>query len=518
MAIDKFLDNIFETIRGGQESNSELVVRAAWVEKLEQDEKEQRQYAEKLVAWYNRDTPAIRDYIRATAAPLFKKSSRRWLVPVLNVVPRIIKRISLGYVQPPTRRLKQGTNTVDVGSPLWEKVYGSEGVFRLIDINKKYKEMDRWSKLLNTIHVEVVPRRGAIDWDLHLRPGTSVIPDPADYLEFMKLAYAFNPMDPDTLKLREGWVYWSKDLHAYRLNNGEWHGISLTKEAGDAEGDNPYDGEMPIVAVRQVEQDDYWGAYGADLVEAVEHTHIQLCNMWFNAFMQSHGQPVGTNLKLPVGQKLVIGPDSPLLIDDVLKDDVPPSLVFAKPDSETSTVQEMIEWFIGSSGQCYGLPPGAWSLDETPESGFAKFMNNIELLEDRDDSRAMWLKVEQELFKKSLMVHNRWAKETDGAELLPEDLTLEVEFPPVKFPESPTEKTTRYMVSINAGLSSPVRYFMEEEGLDEDEAKKKAEAIAIENAEIQAATTDMEAERMKKLDFGQNEPKKPEPKKEGAKK
>jgi hypothetical protein len=517
MATNRFLDNIFETGRGSV-SAEEAMVRHAWVEGLEQDDAEARLYAQKLIDWYNRDTAAIREYIKETAKPLFTKSADRWLIPVLNIVPRVVKRISLAYVQAPTRRLKQGDKEVPVGSDLWDRVYGPAGMFRLIDIDNKYKQMDRLSTLLNTLHVEVVPRAGAIDWDLHLRSGTTVVPDPADYLSLVKLAYRYCPMDPETLKLREGWVYWSEDIHAYRLDNGEWHGISLTDEAGDREGDNPYEGEIPIVAIRKVEQDDYWGAYGADLIEGVEHTHVQLCNMWFNAFMQSHGQPVGTNLKLPTGQKLVVGPDSPILVDGVTKDDVPPSLVFAKPDSETGAVQELLEWFIGKTGQAYGLPASAWSLDETPESGFAKFMNNIELLEDRDDSRTMWRKAEQELFAKSLMVWNRWAQE-QGEKPLPDDLTLEIEFPPVKFPESPTEKTSRYLVAIKAGITSPVRYFMEEEGLPEDEAKKKAIAIATENEEIAGATVDMEAARMKKLDFGQNGPaaagpKKPEPEKE----
>lgn len=503
MAMDKFLNNIFETIRGGSISNSEAVIRSAWVKQLEQDEAKQREYAQKLVDWYNRDTAAIREYVKATAAPLFKKSKDRWLIPVLNVVPRIVKRVSLAYVQPPTRRIKQGNTEHDARSKIWDAIYGPEGIFRLIDINKKFKEMNRWATLLNTMHVETVPRRGALDWDLHLRPATTVIPDPADYLEFVKLAYRYCPMDPDTLKLREGWVYWSKDLHAYRLDNGEWHGISITE--GAREGENPYGGQIPIITVRMIEQDDYWGSYGADLVEGIEHVHIQLCNMWFNAFMQSHGQPVGTNLKLAPGTKLVVGPDNPILIDGVSKDDVEPSLKFAKPDSETGSVKDMLDWFINQLTQGYGMPPGAWSLKEVPESGFAKFMNNIELLEDRDDSRAMWRKVEQELFRDSIMVWNRWARELGGRPL-PENLELEIEFPPVKFPESPTEKTTRYAVAFQAGLSSPVRYFMEEEGLNEDAAKEKAIKIAIETEEVRAATAEMEAARMDKLGFGQQEP------------
>ena len=149
MAIERFLNNIFQTVRGGLMSDAETVVWAAWVQKLEQDEKEQWLYAQKLVDWYNRDTAAIREYVKEAATPLFKKSSKSWLVPVLNVVPRVIKRISLAYIQAPTRRLLQGDTEVEVGSDLWERVYGVEGMFRLIDIDKKFKEMDRWSTLLN---------------------------------------------------------------------------------------------------------------------------------------------------------------------------------------------------------------------------------------------------------------------------------------------------------------------------------------------------------------------------------
>ena len=493
MALQKFYDNIFASLRAGVTSDEERIVYSAWVQQLEADEQAAREYAQKLVDWYNRDTAQVREHIRLTGNVLFKNSNALKLLPVLNAVPRIVKRISLAYVQPPVRRIFDGASKEHVaGSAVWDAVYGPEGMYKNVDVEKMYKLMDRWSTLLNTLHVEVVPRGDAIDWDFHLRPSTTVLVDPGDYLQFVKLAYRYCPIDPDTLKPRFGWVYWSKDIHAYRLDNGEWHGVSIMD--GDAEGDNPYDGEMPIVTVRKIEQDDYWGSYGADLVEGVEQCHVQMANMWFNALMQSHGQPVGVNLNLPLGQNLVVGPDNPLLIDKVTKDDVEPSLTFAKPDSEVTSVRELVEWFIKEVGQGYGLPPGAWSLDEVPESGFAKFMNNIELLEDRDDSRAMWAKVEQELFTKSVMVYNRWAKE-QAHKRLPEGLRLEVEYPPVQFPESPTEIATRYMLAIKAGISSPVRYFMEQEGLDENDAKAKAIKVREETQEVENSTLAEEAKR-----------------------
>jgi len=224
-------------------------------------------------------------------------------------------------------------------------------------------------------------------------------------------------------------------------------------------------------------QDDYWGCFGADLIEAFEQANLQLANTWENGFMQTHGQPFGVNLGLKPGQTIITGCKNPITVEKVGKEDVPPSLSFVKPDADIEVVLRMVEWLIKNCGQCYGLPPSAWSLDEVPESGFAKFMNNIELFEDREDGQAMWIEVERELFRNSRMVWNRF----NLGPQIPEDLELDVVFQPVSMPENPSEKMTRYTMGIKAGVSSPVRYFMDEENLTREQAIAKAKEIEEEN-------------------------------------
>jgi hypothetical protein len=469
----------FETIFAGM-TPSEALVRNLWVAALEETDKFEREEAQRLLDYYNRDQAAIVEHATKAAEKTFGTEVADWQWPPLNGVPRIMKRLSLAYLSPPDRKLMRGGNVLEVGSKEHDLVFGPGGLYSAIDIDRKMKEVDRYSTLLNTVHIEVVPRKGLIEWDIRLRSGVIVIEDPDDYLQFVKFAYEFNPLDPATLRARTGWVYWTKDEHKYLPTASDPVGMSLE------DGSNPYAGEIPIVTVRKLAQDNYWGRFGADLVDGFEQVYLQLGNLWENAFMQTHGQALGINLGLKKGETLVTGPKNPILVEAIGKDEVAPDLRFVKPDADITIVRELIEWYVNANGLCYGLPPGSWSLDTTPESGFAKFMNNIELFEDRDDGQAMWIKVEEELFRKSRTVWNRWALE-NGNKQIPEDLELQVTFQPVRLPESPVDKATRYTMGIKAGITSPVRYFMEEEGLKRDEAIAKAKEIEEENSMFNAA-------------------------------
>jgi hypothetical protein len=469
MARSGFFEEVFRGMTVG-----EALVRELWVAALEESDRAAREKAQRLLDYYNRDRDAIVKHLTEAARKTFGDQVSDWQWPTRNGVPRVMKRLSLAYISPPERLLMRKGKPLEPTSKEHELVFGPAGLYSGIDIDRKMKEADRYSTLLNTVHLEVVPRKGRIDWDIRLRPGVIIIEDPDDYLQFVKFAYEFNLLDPKTLKSRVGWVYWTEDEHKYLMKNGETVGMSLE------DGSNPYGGRIPIVTVRKLIQDNYWGAFGSDLVDAFEQATLQLANLWENAFLQTHGQPVGTNLGLKPGQTLVTGCKNPILCENVGKDDVPPGLEFVSPEPKIVEVRDLVDWYIKSLGQDYGLPPSSWSLDEVAESGFAKFMNNIELFEDRDDSQTMWIKVEQDLFDKSRMVWNRWASENQVTPI-PEDLDLQVTFQPVRLPESPTDKATRYTMGIKAGITSPVRYFMEEENLSREEAIAKAKEIDEEN-------------------------------------
>lgn len=470
MAVGTLIKRIFSTDVG----NAQAVVQANYIRALESNDEEARLDAQRLIDWYNRDRAKIVEHLQLDAKKTFD-SVVDWQWPIINGVPRTISRRSTAYQRPPTREYYLGDKKLKETSEAYKRI---EAMFAGVNINRKMRSLDRWSTLLNTTHAEVVVRRGLIDWEIRLRPDVTVIPDPEDYLEFVKFAYQWNPKDPETLVPTKGWVYWSDEKHVFISSGGKLVGM-----AADGSPENPYKdakGEpvIPIVTVRKIEDiSDYWGRFGADLVDATQASNLQIGNMWETMFLQTHGQPFGVNLGLKSGARLLVGAKHPIVVEKVSKDDVPPSLTFPKPDPDLVEARDVIDWFQKMNAAAYSLPPSAWSMDETRLSGFAKFMDNIELMETREEEIENWEDVEQDLFNKSAIVWNKW---NEGNAVDPE-IEVRVTFPDVQIPETPTEKTARWAVAIKSGQASLVDYFQETEGLDKDEALKRAQEVEKNN-------------------------------------
>lgn len=450
------------------------VTKASWIAALEAKDKEERDAAQRLIDWYNRDRTEIIAHLKEQGKTSFD-SMDDWQFPIINAVPRTIRRLSMAYRHPPTREIIRDGEPLDPNKSSEKKeLEGVETMLSGVNFDRKMRSIDRWSTLLNTIHIEVVWRKEAIDWDIRLRPIVTVIEDPEDYLSFSKFAYAWEPMDPDTLQPRKGWVYWTDEDHVFLTQGGIAVGMSRD------DGKNPYRDEagapvIPIVTVRKLDEiPDYWGRLGADLVDAIQTMNIQLGNMWETVSLQTSGWPLLTNVDVEPGAKLKTGAKSPLIAKGIMKDDYPPSVTFPKPDPDIEEVQAFLDWFIKANAGAYGMPPSAWSMDEKRLSGFAKFMDNIELLENREEEADIWEDVENELFDRTRIVWNTWRP----GEKVAEDLELRTTFPPVKIPETPTETLTRWTMKIGAGGASWVDYYMTEEGLSEEDAVARVKEIA----------------------------------------
>ena len=182
--------------------SAEAIVQASFISALENADQAARQDAQRLIDWYNRDREEIKKHLAAQAAKTFD-STTDWQYPIINGVRRTIGRLSNSYQQPPIRELTRAGKPVAPDSSTGKAV---SKMFSKIDIDRKMRSLDRWATLLNTVHVEVVPRKGFIDWDVRLRPDVTVIQDPEDFLAFVKFAYQWAPINPETLEPGAGWV------------------------------------------------------------------------------------------------------------------------------------------------------------------------------------------------------------------------------------------------------------------------------------------------------------------------
>jgi len=483
MPVGEIVKRIFTT----DYENAQKVIARTWLDTLEASDKADRDYAQRLLDWYNRDKDEIKKYMQDLAVKTFANEVReQWHFPVINGVPRTIKRLSQAYREPPERELLDAEGEVIPRSKtdMYDQL---KRLYEQFDPNSKLKDLDRYGTLLNTVHFEVVPRGKGIDWDIRLRPKVTVLQDPDNYLDFSKFAHYWAAVDPDseTLKKFTGWVYWTEDEHYLIRQDKVFVGMTMP------DGSNPYrDGEgapvIPIVTLRKIEQDDYWGNFGADMVSAMEFANLQLANLYETGLIQTRGIPLLINCGMKSGNVITLGPRDPIAVDNVTKDDIAPDVRFVSPDPDIKEVMDFVDWLVKEIGATYGLPASAWSLEEKRMSGYAKYLDNLELLEGREDEIDMWAAIEADAFEKSRVVYNTWAKQW-GAKPIDEELSLKVTFPKTKFPESPKEKAERLAAEFAAGLSSPVDYFMEEEGLDEEAALEKALKIAKHNAEIKRA-------------------------------
>lgn len=461
---------------------SRLLVDRAWLDTLMKSEKTERTRAQLLLDWYQKDRDAIIGHLKTTAGKTFDATELgEWQWAMVNGVRRTIKRLAMAYKTPPVRVL---TNADGRAIPEADPVYETyKQMFQGMDMNKKFREFDRMAVLFNAIHVEVLLRNGAIDWDLKLRPISYVVPDPENVFQPYRFAYDYNMLNPKDMTVRKGTVVWSKEQHVWAGEGGGTElGLSLDN------GANPYQGELPIVVIRKEEQDDYWGeAIGQDIVDAFEQVSLQVANLWENMLFQTHSQPLGINLGLPQGSNLKTGPRNPLLVDGVGKDKERPSLEFLKPENDIERVMAVIDWYIKTTGSSEGLPPSAWSGEEKDLSGFAKLIDNFELLENREEEQPMWVGKEEELFETSKMVWNRWpgARPKDAQDM-PEDVHLSVTFQPITFPQQPLEELGVLKLEIALNLNSAAHYLMKRDGISLDEAMKRVTEIAEVNKKLQA--------------------------------
>ena len=447
------------------------------------EERDARDRATRLIAWYQRDRAKIVDYLKKQASVTFGEETNEWQIPIINGVYRTIRRLAMTYQRPPERKYFIGTKELSPDSPELVKI---ENMYGRLDMDKRLRQLDRWATLLNTVHFEPVYRRGHIAWDVRLRPDVLVVEELDDYLEYAEFCRRI--LLTSGKDAVQGFIYWAADRYLFIRDDGFfWPG------PGSSDGSNPYAGEtfaeaalpVPVITVRKTEASDYWGRYGSDIVDSFEQANIQLGNTWENMFFQGHGQPIAINTGMgkQKGQKVKVGVRHPITVEGLTKEDMIPDIRFATPEPKITEGRQLIDWFIKLNSGSYGMPPSAWAQEEKALSGFAKMIDSEELLEDRDEQVNDYVRVEKQAFEASRAVFNR-NHPVEGEHVNPE-ITLEVSFDEIEFPETPQDAAAAAAIEIQNNLSSAVDWIMKKRKISSrEEATKLLEQIVKENAQV----------------------------------
>jgi hypothetical protein len=200
----------------------------------------------------------------------------------------------------------------------------------------------------------------------------------------------------------------------------------------------------------------------------------------------SFGVPLGTNLGIK-SNEFYLSPDMPIMVDNARAEMASPNLQFITPEQKVELDKLVSDWFINEMGISKGLSAGSFSEKETAQSGYAKQIENQELLDlNRDDQDALRM-FEQELFEMQGIV-----LKVDAGKILGSKLNFE--FTQFEFPKSDDEIWMNREKEFQYNISTPIDWLREyrPEATDEELTKLLKDNQKT-NSEMKRTLTRLEA-------------------------
>jgi hypothetical protein len=160
---------------------------------------------------------------------------------------------------------------------------------------------------------------------------------------------------------------------------------------------------------------------------------------------------------------------------------------FVTPGAKITEILESIKDRMVRIANAYGISSDNFKLTGNIASGFAMQMQNLELMEAREDDLAFMAAGEKDLFEKTRLV---WNTHVSEAERIPEETMLKIDFHGIEFPLTVQEKIMRRQNDLDLGLKTLVDIYVESNpGTSKDDAKKiVAENMAM-NREMMGMAT-----------------------------
>lgn len=339
-----------------------------------------------------------------------------------------------------------------------------EEIISASNIDRQAKHWYRMGRLFHTVLVRpcVRVKRGkkVLEYEV-LTPNKYVVWEkPDNFYEPAAIAYAIQARDDDGQSC-VNYAFWSDDEHLIVDANG--------KPVDDGNGKNRY-GENPWTVLRMRETENFHGEGETVLVNVEEQVDVMLVTLMENLIMQGFGQPVLTNAELSGGVR--VGPRWPMQLRSV--DGVnSPDFKLVSALGHIKETQEAVDWLIERTATMYGLAKSSTMGESQSASGYAKLLDNWDLMESRSQDVDVLREFEKDLYHKTRLVCAK-----DGLGELPEADEFSVYFGDMRFPLDPKEEIETKKAKMSVGLWTPAWDLMEEDDtLTEEQAQ--AEVLRV---------------------------------------
>ena len=386
----------------------------------------------------------------------------------LNITKRIIDKISLIYKNPPDRYLIKGELPLD-DDPYVD--YLNEHPYFHISL----KTAERMKNLYHNVLFR--PMWYNDKWNFWIE--TEWIPHFADGDPFTPIAYSI-PVKRDTTETMidristENWyMFWSKDVYC-------WHNAS-GKVKPDPSGQyddmrNPF-GLFPFVEMRkEIAVDEYWPQGNIDLVEINQAVNILLNDLNYAIHFQSYDQPYATGVsprEVPQDARYPSNADLKVDLTKILLLEDPQAklglLGFNPKILDTiEAIKEKVKFAAWKNNLSL-----SFSKEGAPASGFSLMVQNIDLLEGREDDVDTCAAYEQEIYKIIQVQTEVFDTDTPALPKLEKDLRLIIDFAEIDFPINEAEKREADDWDIEHNIKTPIDIIQERNAMTEEEAEEK---------------------------------------------
>ncbi len=409
-----------------------------------------------FAAFYNNDYESICGYLREATLnnPFSEETLQDLRFRHVNVIRKIIGRITSGiFTKDPSIKLNDAS---EEEQKLLSRILNES---RFV---QKVKEAFQKAVYFNIAEANVV-------WDSDLKkiridiitPNNYTVESGSDYLEKSKIAVRKADENGEIY-----WSYWSKTEH-YLVK-----GDDIIPPENNPEKINPYglSGDpkfaLPFAALRIEEGEDYFGEPNWNIFLHQKNLDIRLTDLNETELKTLHQIYLGINTNFSEGESFKAGDFKQ--INNVKDDDKEPRIESVIANIDYGSVRENIDWHNRLVLNSEAISGGSSSTELKAESGAAKMIDELELLERREEYKTVLYHFILHLLEVLRVVWNYY----NPKQALPADRSFDVRFTDAKIFETIDDKKKRYDMALEYGYKDRIDITAEELEVREEEAKE----------------------------------------------
>lgn len=482
-----------------QQNNSGIVYPITQLSLLQKKEKQDQDQIridtqEWLWDYYESDKREIIQYLEKSIEKVLGKEivqDQEWLYDYINITKKMIDRMSVIYLDPPTRCLLS-----EYESEEYPKTEYLESILPL-NLNSMDKKAHRIAKLQNTSLTQVYFDKNTGKIGLRVEPSHKYKVEVDDNDPYLITKVSYQKYFKNSSGLDELYtVVWTKDEHYKEDNNGNkspvGNNLDMINQYKNGEGE----GVLPFPDLMINEGEDIWGVGQCDLVNVNEVVNFLLTFLLNDAIiLGASGTLLAVNLGLTqkglkeeqeTQKKVRVGRRHPLQVENVRTDMQAPDLRYVSSEPLIAEIQNAIDYRIKQIAVLKGLNPNTILSTVKDTSDYQKMMDSLEQIEIRRDDIEPCRIYEKKRFEVIKAVNNAAYNDAElrskfNLQMIDWNEELVVDFAEPKVELTLEQKWMDWEKKLAMNLITPIDIMVEE---NPDLDKKEAEQILNNNKTV----------------------------------